>query len=155
LAVEIERKFLVQGDSWRAAAGIGTQMRQGYLIGSPLASIRVRVNGGRAWLNIKGRTISVTRAEFDYEIPRADADRILDDLCSGAIIEKTRYRIEHGHHVWEVDVFDGENAGLVVAEIELESESEAFSRPDWVAEEVSHDPRYYNVRLAECPYQDW
>lgn len=130
-------------------------MRQGYLIGSPSASVRVRVSGDQAWLNIKSGTVGVTRAEFDYEIPRADANRILDDLCPGVIIEKTRYRLEHGDHVWEVDVFDGENAGLIVAEIELASESEDFSKPEWAGEEVSHDPRYYNSVLSERPYRSW
>lgn len=155
MAVEIERKFLVRDDSWRASAGSGTRMRQGYLLGSPLASVRVRVSGSQAWLNIKSKTVGVTRAEFDYEIPRADADLILDSLCSGAIVEKTRYLVEHGGHVWEIDVFDGENDGLIVAEVELSSEDEAFSKPVWAGQEVSHDHRYYNSVLSERPYRSW
>ena len=130
-------------------------MRQGYLLGSPSASVRVRVSGEQAWLNIKSKTIGVTRAEFDYEIPRADADSILDTLCSGTIVEKTRFLVEHGSHVWEIDVFDGENDGLIVAEVELSSEDEAFSKPDWAGQEVSDDPRYYNSVLSERPYRTW
>ncbi|HEX9584179.1 MAG TPA: CYTH domain-containing protein [Gammaproteobacteria bacterium] len=155
MGIEIERKFLAQGDGWRAAAGSGTRMRQGYVVVGPSASVRVRMSGEHAWLGIKSMTAGVTRAEFEYEIPRADADRILDHLCSGVIIEKTRYRLEHGDHVWVIDVFDGENAGLIVAEIELSSESEVFSKPDWAGEEVSHDPRYYNAVLSERPYRTW
>ena len=100
-------------------------------------------------------TVGVTRAEFEYEIPCADAERILDNLCSGPGVEKTRYRIDHAGHVWEIDVFEGDNDGLIVAEIELQSEKDVFTKPEWAADEVSHDPRYYNTALAEQPYRSW
>lgn len=155
MGTEIERKFLVRDDGWRAGAEPGVRYRQGYLASAPSCSIRVRVAGERAFLNIKSATLDVTRAEYDYPIPRADAEEMLDTLCEGSIIEKTRYLVEHGGHGWEIDVFEGENAGLVVAEIELGDKEEAFEYPPWLGEEVSDDPRYYNVCLASHPFKDW
>ena len=155
MATEIERKFLLRDDTWRAQADSGALMRQGYLIGAEKASVRVRIAGERAHLNIKSATLGVHRQEYEYEIPLSDANEILDTLCEGPLIEKTRYHVRHGNHTWEIDVFTGDNQGLVVAEIELDAADEDFARPPWLGEEVSHDPRYYNVCLVKHPYKDW
>jgi len=155
MATEIERKFLLKDDGWRAAADHGVVMRQGYLLGSERASVRVRIAGARANLNIKSATLGVTRQEYEYPIPLDDAHEMLDTLCQTPLIEKTRYHVRHGEHTWEVDVFAGDNAGLVVAEIELGHVDETFERPPWLGEEVSDDPRYYNVCLVRHPYRDW
>lgn len=155
MATEIERKFMVNDDRWRQQADTGTVFRQGYLLGSEHSSVRVRIEGNRANLNIKSATLGVRRQEYEYEIPLADAREMLDTLCVQPLIEKTRYRLAEGDHLWEIDVFGGDNAGLVVAEIELADEQEQFIRPDWLGEEVSHDPRYYNVSLVHHPYKDW
>lgn len=155
MATEIERKFLVKGDAWRGEADAGTRFRQGYLIGAEKASVRVRIEGDRANLNIKSATLGVRRQEYEYPIPLDEAEELLDTLCEKPQIEKTRYRVHHGCHEWEVDVFHGDNEGLVVAEVELEDEAEAFALPDWVGEEVSDDPRYYNVCLTRHPYKEW
>lgn len=155
MASEIERKFLVTGDAWKEQVSRQADYRQGYLSGTDKSSVRVRVSDSHAWLNIKSATLGVQRTEYDYEIPLADALEMLENFCAGAVIEKTRYYVPHQGHTWEVDVFAGANAGLVVAEIELDDENEAFVRPDWAGEEVSHDPRYYNVCLVSHPYSEW
>lgn len=160
MPIEIERKFLVTSDAWREAADAGVRYRQGYLtrvIGDAQAkaSVRVRTAGEQAWLNIKSAELGVRRLEYEYAIPLAEAEEMLDALTLGRRVEKTRYHVRVGGHIWEVDVFEGENAGLVVAEIELDAEDEAFERPVWVGEEVSDDPRYYNVYLADHPYPTW
>jgi adenylate cyclase len=155
MATEIERKFLVSDDGWRRQARDAIRLRQGYLAGGTNSSIRVRSGGGLAQLNIKSATLGVRRREYEYSIPLSDAEEILDHLCERPLIEKTRYHVDHAGHTWEVDVFEGDNAGLVVAEIELEREDEEFARPAWLGEEVSHDPRYYNVCLVKHPYKEW
>lgn len=155
MATEIERKFLVRDDSWRDDADKGTLYRQGYLSSGGTCSVRVRVAGTRAYLNIKSATPGISRAEFDYEIPIADAEAMLNDLCLRPPIEKTRYFVEHQGHAWEIDVFAAENAGLALAEIELKHEEEHFERPHWIGKEVSDDERYYNAYLAEHPFQHW
>lgn len=155
MATEIERKFLVLDDGWRADAAPGLRMRQGYLSGGGLSSIRVRVQGEQAFLNIKSATLGVRRREYEYAIPLRDAEELLDHLCAGPLIEKVRYDVECAGHLWEVDVFEGDNAGLIVAEIELDSEEEVFEKPPWAGAEVSHDPRYYNVSLVSNPYKSW
>lgn len=155
MGVEIERKFLVRDASWRAAADAGTRYRQGYLVGSTLASVRVRIEGDVARLNIKGATLGVRRDEYEYPIPLADAERLLDTLCDKPLIEKTRYHVTHAGRVWEVDVFAGDNAGLVVAEVELPDEAAPLELPPWAGAEVSHDTRYYNVCLVKHPYKAW
>jgi len=155
MAIEIERKFLVTSEAWREAADAGTRFRQGYLIGAEKASVRVRIEGERANINIKSATLGVRRQEYEYSIPLAEAEEILDTLCEQPQIEKTRYHVPVGEHTWEVDVFAGDNAGLVVAEVELEEEDEPFVRPGWLGEEVSHDTRYYNVCLVRHPYKEW
>ena len=154
MGVEIERKFLVRGDGWRAL-GEGVLLRQGYLSSAPERTVRVRVEGGAAMLTIKGRSTGATRSEWEYPIPIPDAQALLDALCERPLIEKKRYRIPFDGMVWEVDEFLGENAGLVVAEIELSAEDQAFSKPDWVGEEVTHDPRYFNSSLIRNPYSRW
>ena len=155
MAQEIERKFLVTGEGWRQGVERSVQYRQGYLSSDKTCSIRIRVSEAGAHLNIKSATLGVQRHEYEYAIPLADAHEMLDTLCDGPLIEKTRHYVPHAGHLWEVDVFEGDNAGLVVAEIELEREDEPFDRPAWVGEEVSHDPRYYNVCLVEHPYTRW
>ena len=149
---EIERKFLVRGEAWRTATGVAHC--QGYLNRDKDRTVRVRVAGPQAWLTIKGANQGATRAEFEYEIPMADGQALLN-LCEGPRILKVRHRVTVGHTLWEVDEFFGENAGLVVAEVELPSESAAFDRPDWLGAEVTQDPRYYNSNLSALPYSQW
>ena len=155
MGTEIERKFLITDDRWRAQAMPGKRYIQGYLGGNDACSIRVRLEGEQANINIKGKRLGIQRSEFEFSIPYQDAEAILRSLGNKPLIEKTRYLVEYGKHVWEIDVFSGENEGLVVAEIELESEDESFTRPDWLGEEVSGDTRYYNVCLVKHPYKDW
>jgi adenylate cyclase len=155
MAIEIERKFLVSNDSWREAAGPGIPIKQGYLVGGKDASVRVRLQGDTANLNIKSATLGVRRQEFEYAIPLADAEVLLNTLCHHPIIEKVRYLVPYANKQWEVDVFEGDNAGLIVAELELQDETEVFEPPSWLGEEVSHDPRYYNSCLSQHPYKDW
>lgn len=155
MATEIERKFLVLNDTWRAQAAPGVRYRQGYLSGSKKSSVRVRIEGEVARLNIKSATLGMTRREYEYMIPVNDAHEMLESLCDAPLIDKLRYHVRHGDHLWEIDVFEGDNAGLVVAEIELAHEDEPFARPDWIGREVSHDKRYYNVCLARHPFKNW
>ena len=160
MPIEIERKYLVTSDAWRKDADAGVRYRQGYLtrvIGETdvKASVRVRIAGERAWLNIKSAELGVRRLEYEYAIPLAEAEEMLDRLTLGRLVEKTRYHVPVADHVWEVDVFEGDNAGLVVAEIELQAEDETFVLPDWAGADVSDDPRYYNVYLAEHPWPSW
>ncbi|GMQ83764.1 MAG: CYTH domain-containing protein [Gammaproteobacteria bacterium] len=155
MAIEIERKFLLRDDSWREQADAGVFYRQGYLAGDLLSSVRVRLAGDKAWLNIKEATSTIRRLEYEYPIPAEDAAELLQELCADNRIDKTRYHVHHAGHLWEVDVFEGANAGLVVAEIELNDEQEVFETPPWLGEEVSHDPRYYNMNLAKTPYTQW
>jgi len=155
MATEIERKFLVTNDSWRKDVTSTTEYTQGYLATERSCSIRIRVEKDRASLNIKSATLGISRNEYDYPIPLSEANEILQELCIKPLLKKTRFHVPHGDHVWEIDVFDGDNKGLVVAEIELARPDEPFSRPDWLGEEVSDDPRYYNVCLVKHPYQEW
>jgi len=155
MALEIERKFLLHSDDWRAATNSRVLMRQGYLSSGSQSSVRVRMTDDQAWLNLKARRSGRTRLEYEYPIPHADADEILRYLCSGPLVEKYRHEIIAGPHLWEIDEFIGANAGLIVAEIELSSEEEAFDRPAWLGEEVTEDERYYNFNLAQRPYREW
>ncbi len=155
MATEIERKFLVTSDAWREVADNGTRFRQGYLIGAEKASVRVRIEGEKANLNIKSATLGVRRQEYEYEIPLAEAEELLDTLCEQPQIEKIRYHVPVGEHTWEIDVFAGDNEGLIVAEVELADEHEPFERPAWLGREVSDDTRYYNVCLTKHPYKQW
>jgi adenylate cyclase len=152
MATEIERKFLVQGRPWQA--GSGTRIVQGYLNRAKERTVRVRIKGPEAFITIKSVTQGATRAEFEYAIPLADAEQLLQ-LSDGPIIEKIRYVIEHAGSYWEVDEFLGDNAGLVMAELELESEQQSFSRPAWLGREVTDDRRYYNSNLAGAPFKQW
>ncbi len=149
---EIERKFMVKEGAWRNAKG--TRYRQGYLNSAKERNVRVRTMEDKAYLTIKGIAIGASRMEFEYEIPLPDADELLE-ICEKPLIEKTRYKIQEGGFVWEVDVFFRENQGLIVAEVELESEDQEFPKPDWVREEVTGDPRYFNSNLIKNPYIKW
>jgi len=161
MPIEIERKFLVTGDGWRAAAHRVIPMAQGYIndqaamdSGAQKASVRVRIQDQEAFLNLKSRELGHTRQEFEYPLPLDDA-RALLALCVGGLIDKRRHLVQHQGHLWEVDEFLGDNAGLVVAEIELESADEAFAKPDWIGAEVTDDARYYNLALASHPFSEW
>jgi adenylate cyclase len=161
MATEIERKFLVASEAWRTAAHKVVPMAQGYLNdlatmvgGAMRASMRVRIAGDDAFLNLKSGETGHTRQEFDYPIPAADA-RALLALCVGGLVAKRRHYVRHAGHLWEVDEFEGDNAGLVVAEIELQAADEAFERPDWLGVEVTESTRYYNLALASRPYSQW
>jgi adenylate cyclase len=151
---EIERKYRVMGDGWRAH-GAGVPYRQGYLSTVAERAVRVRLVRDKGWLTIKGITVGATRAEYEYEIPANEASEMLDNLCERPLIEKTRYRIEYQGLTWEVDEFDGDNAGLIIAEVELDEEQQAIVLPDWVGEEVTGDPRFYNSNLIANPYTTW
>ena len=155
MPIEIERKFLLKNDSWRVQADLGKDYIQGYLVGSSRASVRVRIEGDRAFINIKSATLGVRRQEYEYAISVSDASEMLSNLCDQPLIEKTRYLIRDQNLCWEIDVFKGENEGLIVAEVELESELQQFASPAWLGEEVSDDPRYYNVNLVKHPYKNW
>ena len=155
MAQEIEHKFLVRDDSWRKEVYRSVPLRQGYLVSDPVRSVRIRITADKSYLNIKSGTLGVSRSEYEYEIPLADAREILEQLCSKPLLEKTRHFVRYGDHVWEIDVFESDNAGLVVAEVELAAVGESFARPPWLGEEVSHDPRYYNSQLAKHPYKEW
>ena len=152
MGIEIERKFLVQGDGWKTSPGL--LYRQGYLNRDKARTVRVRMAGDAAFLTVKGVSVGATRAEFEYPIPVADATALLA-LCDGPLIEKTRYRVRVEGTLWEVDAFAGDNAGLVVAEVELAAEDQPFVRPNWLGDEVTHDPRYFNSNLAVQPYTRW
>ncbi len=151
---EIERKFLVIGDQWRTLA-VPQRYRQGYIPTQGQHSVRIRRVGQQGYLTLKGPTIGLTRAEFEYPIPVDDAQTLLDAFCRPPLIDKNRYRIPMGELVWEVDEFLGDNAGLVVAEVELPAEDYPLSRPDWIGQDVSGDARYYNSSLVNHPYCQW
>ena len=153
MPTETERKFLVIGTDWKVGAP-GKEFSQGYLSQDPERSVRVRIAGDQAFLTIKGMSHGISRQEFEYPIPRDDASELLS-LCLPAIISKTRYFVEINGHRWEVDEFHGDNQGLVIAEIELDNESDQVELPQWIGKEVSDDTRYYNVSLAKSPYSKW
>ena len=151
---EIERKFLLKSDDWRGAL-LPKHSVQGYLTPGPPASVRVRIMGGIAKLNIKQSVIGMERAEYEYPIPVAEAEELLASLCVGPKVEKNRYLVDYEGFVWEIDEFLGDNAGLVVAEIELESVDQVFPIPPWIGQEVTEDLRYYNTYLSKHPYTSW
>ncbi|MEN2427164.1 CYTH domain-containing protein [Chromobacterium vaccinii] len=153
MALEIERRFVVSGDGWRGLAP-AVQYRQGYLSVEKERTVRVRVVGEQAWLTLKSNISNVSRHEFEYPIPLADAQTIMAAMCP-MLVDKLRHRIEHGGFVWEVDEFFGDNAGLVLAEIELPGEDTLFAKPGWVGEEVTEDGRYTNAYLSKNPYSRW
>lgn len=148
---EIERKFRVTGDGWRDGAR-AMDIAQGYLCTEKGRTVRVRISGDKAWICVKGAPVGISRDEFEYPIPRDDAEAMLA-MCAGIVIRKTRHLVEHAGHTWEVDVFHGENEGLVLAEVELEDESVDPPLPQWVGEDVSGDPRFTNSRLSREPFR--
>ena len=152
MSTEIERKFLVRGTDWRQGAPV--RLRQGYLNRDKERTVRVRIAGSRAYLTIKGLTRGVSRPEFEYEIPLQDGEALLT-LCDGLPLEKDRYTLQHAGATWEVDEFLGANAGLAIAEIELNDERQEFERPGWLSTEVTADPRYFNSSLIAAPYRTW
>jgi adenylate cyclase len=155
MATEIERKFLLRNDDWRREVVRYEIMHQGYLSDDDRCSVRVRIADEKATLNIKSATLGVARSEFEYPLPLADARELLALFCRERSVHKVRYYVPRGRHVWEIDVFAGRNRGLTVAEIELARVDEFFDVPDWLGDEVSDDPRYYNSRLIDTPFEAW
>ena len=151
---EIERKFLLKSKDWRVP-GTGTPYRQGYLSTVPERTVRVRLIRDKGYLTIKGISVGATRAEYEYEIPAEEAGEMLDNLCERPLIEKTRYRVEYQGLTWEIDEFGGDNAGLIIAEVELDEEDQTVMLPDWVGQEVTGDRRYYNANLIADPFTRW
>ena len=154
MGTEIERKFLLRDESWRAGAS-GTFFRQGYLNSSKERTVRIRTAGDKAFLTVKGPAVGATRAEFEYPIPLDECNAMLDTLAEKTLIEKKRYRIKCGDLTWEIDEFFGDNKGLIVAEVELQSEGQRIDKPSWVGDEVSGDPRYFNSNLIKHPFTKW
>jgi len=154
MGIEIERKFLLKNDSWKNKADKGTSIKQGYLNSNKHRTVRVRIAGASGFLTIKGKNEHLTRQEFEYDIPLEEALSLLE-LCEKPIIEKTRFIVSDHGNDWEVDVFGGENEGLLLAEIELKSEEQALTTPNWIGEEVSTDERYYNSSLIANPFKNW
>jgi adenylate cyclase len=155
MGIEIERKFRLASDGWRAQVLHQTLLRQGYIANTPRASVRVRLAGEIGWLSVKAITRALSRAEYEVVIPALEANEMLDRLCEGPLIEKWRHIVVYQGSKWEIDEFLGENAGLVIAELELESEDALFVKPPWLGAEVTHDERYYNFRLSQKPYRHW
>jgi len=155
MAIEIEHKFLLASTAWRDQVSHSSYYRQGYLSAVATSSIRIRVSGDTAWLNIKSATIGTQMHEYEYPIPLADANEMLDNLCTKPLIEKTRHFVIDDGNTWEIDEFAGANQGLVVAELELEEPGQFFSKPNWLGMEVTDDMRYYNNNLALHPFSEW
>lgn len=154
--IEIERKFLVKNDSFKAIAFTQNQIAQGYLSSVPDRTVRVRIKSNKGFLTIKGASNAggLSRFEWEKEIPIDDAKNLLL-LCEAGVIDKTRFEVKCGHHTFEIDVFHGNNNGLIVAEIELETETDSFEKPDWLGKEVTGDIRYYNAYLSKNPFEKW
>lgn len=155
MGTEIERKFTLKNALWRQNVSKSQRYVQGYLAGNERTSVRVRIAGDTANINIKSATLGIYRQEYEYDIPLDDAEKMLEDLCEKPLIDKVRHIVIHAGKTWEIDEFSGDNHGLIVAEIELDAEDEAFDLPDWADEDVSHDKRYYNVCLVKHPFKDW
>jgi adenylate cyclase len=154
MAKEIERKFLVRDNTWRGQDG-GKRYRQGYLSTVKERTVRVRTTGDKGFITIKGISVGATRPEYEYEIPLADAIEMLDRLCERPLIEKTRYRVSNEGLVWEIDEFEGDNRGLIVAEVEIRDETQSITLPGWIGREVTGDPRYFNANLVTNPFSRW
>lgn len=155
MAIEIERKFRLASEDWRRQIRSSALLRQGYLANTTRASVRVRLAGDEAWLSVKAMTPGRARAEYEVAIPKTDANEMLDRLCEGPLIEKWRHIVLDDGNEWEIDEFLGDNAGLVIAELELDSEHDQFASPAWLGDEVTHDERYYNFRLSQNPWRRW
>ena len=154
MGVEIERKFLVLDDSWREGA-VGISYRQGYIRTQGPTTVRVRIAGQTGYLTLKGPSTGLSRLEFEYEIPVKEADQLLRSLCDRPLIEKIRYRVEYQGMQWEIDEFSGDNEGLILAEVELETPEQVIEHPPWIGQDVSHDSRYFNSHLAQYPFSAW
>lgn len=155
MAIEIERKFLVCNDNWKKCKHTFKHYQQAYFCNTNKVSVRVRITDDKAWVSFKSATIDISRFEYEYVIPLEEAQHMLDEFSQGSIISKTRYFIPIGQHIWEIDVFDGDNEGLIVAEIELNHVDESYEKPDWIGDEVSQDIRYFNSNLVTLPFKDW
>ena len=155
MALEIEHKFLLKNNDWKKDSHKSVEYKQGYLISDNKRSIRIRVTNDEAWINIKSSIIGTHRQEYDYKIPLDEGLEILNTLCEKPQIEKTRHFVTYKQHTWEIDVFTGENEGLIIAEIELTKIGEAFSKPTWIDKEVTYDLQYYNNNLCKNPYKNW
>ena len=159
MGIEIERKFLLKNDDWKELVTQTHVIKQGYLqsgLGaSHKSSVRIRISNDEANINIKSVELKTVRQEFEYAIPLDDAEQLLSTLCDESVIEKTRYHVIYASHLWEIDIFEGENKGLEIAEIELKDIDESFALPDWIGPEVSDDERYYNIYLINTPYSMW
>jgi len=155
MAIEIERKYLLSNDSWRENISKQVEFQQAYLANNERTSVRIRIEGELANINIKSMTLGRSRSEFEYSIPLADAQELINTLCTQPIVSKTRYWVYYAGKCWEIDEFSADNQGLIVAEIELDTEDESFELPLWVGEEVTHLERYYNMRLRSYPYNQW
>lgn len=154
MGIEIERKFLVHSDKLPKLTN-GYTIKQGYIPTRDFTTVRIRIQNKEAYLTIKGKSQGASRLEFEYTIPLSDAESMIESLCATSLIDKIRYLLVHEGHTWEIDVFEGLNKGLILAEIELASEDEVFVLPNWVTEEVTHDVRYFNSQLIENPYLKW
>ena len=155
MPTEIERKFLVDHQKWEALIKpTGKLYKQGYILSDEKRTVRIRVANDAAYITLKGASTGISRSEYEYTIPVNEGNEILNNFATSSI-QKTRYNIEYAVHTWEVDVFTGDNNGLIVAEIELQNEDEQFEKPEWVGQEVSHDSRYTNASLSVYPYKDW
>jgi adenylate cyclase len=159
MGIEIERKFLLKNEDWTSLVTESRVIKQGYLQtgmeAAQKSSVRIRISNDDANINIKSLDLSIVRQEYEYSIPLDDAEEMMATLCGDTVIEKTRYHVPYGSHLWEVDIFEGDNDGLQVAEVELGSEDESFEKPDWVADEVTDDRRYYNICLLKHPFKLW
>lgn len=154
MAKEIERKFIID-ISQLGELKSGVEIKQGYISTTDNSTVRIRLSGDKAFLTLKGENTGTARSEFEYEIPVNDANEILAELCSGPIIEKTRYLVEHSAHTWEVDIFRGDNEGLIIAEVEMQSENERVDIPAWVTKEVTCQAKYYNSNILNNPFKNW
>ena len=155
MGIEIERKFLVRNTDWKTLVAASHSCTQGYIALEGSGSVRVRVLGNKGFLTLKGPRIGLRRTEFEYEIPKAEAEVLLESFCDEAHISKIRHEVNYGGNVWEIDEFTGENAGLTLAEVELDQEDQSVSLPDWIGKEVSEDVRFFNARLARHPITTW
>ena len=152
---EVERKYLVKNALWRREADRGIEYRQGYLCLDPRRGVRVRLGGEKAILTVKGQSEGSARDEFEFPIPAADAEELLERICIQPIIEKTRYQVHRGDLTWEIDEFAGENRGLLIAEVETDKPPQQIPIPEWAGEDVTDDPRYFNTHLVKQPYSQW